>query len=202
MGNSLFTMESVNLICGDTGDRAQPGETTHLEIRELKLPALEENYMDHAAGGAPIAIEIDSHVNRLECTFVLAGWNPYVMTMMGRSLRELQHYTAYGVIRDRRTGFALKGMAVLWGRLGRVNPTNFRKGDLHGFEYSIRNITHYELLLATGPTAQGTDGLTAMSEIYYWDFFEPAFRVDGIDIKAEENLILGIPSEIAIQVAG
>src|SRR5215216_2399381 len=155
MAMDVYIMEGANLFCGDH----DPTNSTHLILQELKLPGLEENYSDHTPGGAPIAIEVDTHINRLEATFNLAGWNPLVMTLIGRSTRVHQTFTAYGGVRDRRTGRLMEAKAVLQGRLGRVNPTAFRKGDVMAHEYSIRGIVHYELYLDT-------------DAIYRWDFFE------------------------------
>lgn len=197
MANNLYTMESANLICGDTGSGAAPGISTHLSILELKLPGLEEAYVDVLPGGATIGIEVPMHVNRLESTFNLAGWQPDVMTMMGRSERRLQVFTAYGLIRERRTGEALQAMSVMWGRLGRSNPTNFRKGDLMAHEFSIRSITHYELYMQQSSQAGSqneTNSARQMREIYYWDFFTSERRIDGVDRNAELVNILGIPT--------
>jgi phage tail tube protein FII len=190
---TVYSMESVNLICGDTGNESQPGFSTHLMLNELKLPSWEENYIDHAPGGAPVAIEINSHLNRLECSFSLAGMQPDIMQLIARSLRSTQSYTAYGLVRDQKTGNALKAQAIMWGRMGKVSPTNFRKGDKFGHEYSIRGIVHYELYMqAIGASGQIGVGDISLDEIYWWDFFEPAFRVGGFDIKAEERAMLGI----------
>src|SRR5262245_65744850 len=100
MASNVYLMEACNLFCGDV----DPSLSQHLTLSELKLPGLEENYSDHAAGGAPVAIEIDTHVQRLEATFTLAGWQSEVMTMLGASQVAKQTFTAYGAIRDRRTG--------------------------------------------------------------------------------------------------
>ena len=54
MTATIYTLESVNMICGDTGQGSAPGVSTHLVLQELKLPGLEENYVDHAPGGAGI----------------------------------------------------------------------------------------------------------------------------------------------------
>ena len=186
MPATLYTMESVNMICGDTGDAAAPGISTHLEISELKLPSLEENYVDHTPGGAPVQIEIPMYMNKLEGTFTLAGWNPAVMSMIGQQARALQRFTAYGLIRDRRTSQALQALAIFEGRLGRVNPTNFRKGDLMHHEYSIKSIVHYELYMQEVVGAEP-------SEIYFWDFFTSVRRVGEVDLNAEMNTILAIP---------
>src|SRR4029077_9622670 len=104
---TIYTMESANMLVGDTGDNASaPGISTHLTLQELKLPALEENYVDHNPGGAPLAIEIPTHMNKLECTFNLAGWDPKVMVYIGQNARTYQRFTAYGLLRDRRTAQA------------------------------------------------------------------------------------------------
>jgi phage tail tube protein FII len=191
MANTLYTMESANLICGDTGGGSSPGISTHLSIMELKLPGLEETFVDVLPGGSTIGIEVPMAFNRLESTFNLAGWQPDVMTMIGRSERRLQVFTAYGLIRERRTGAALRAMAVMWGRLGRVNPTSFRKGDLMQHEFSIRSITHYELYMQQDDT--GSASARDMREIYYWDFFTSERRIDGVERNADHISILAIP---------
>ena len=175
MPSNVYLMEACNLFCGDVSPQSQ-----HLTLSELKLPGLEENYVDHVAGGAPLGIEIDTHINRLEATFNLAGWQREVMIMIGVSEQALQRFTAYGVIRDRRTGAALESKAIISGRLGRVNPANWRRGDLQHHEYSIRGITHYELFMAG-------------EEIYSWDFFLNQRRIGGVDLNLDLNTILRIP---------
>ena len=177
MANTAYIMESANLFAGDH----DPAASNHLVLQEVKLPELAENFVDHAAGGAPFAIEVDTHIARLEVTFNLAGWTPHVMTLIGQSSRARQVFTAYGLVRDRRSGEAMEAKSVFEGRLGRVNPTSFRKGDLQAHEYSIRGITHYELYL-------GDD------EIYFWDFFISTRRIGGEDLNQDMNAILRIPS--------
>ncbi len=175
--SNVFTMEAANLFCGDH-DRAV---SNHLRLMGLKLPGLEENMVDWNPGGAPIASEVETGITKLESTFNLAGWQPEVMKLIGSSRRERQVFTAYGVIRDRRSGQALEAMCVMQARLGRVNPTEFRRGDLQSHEYSIRGIVHYELFLEK-------------DEIYYWDMFTNEFRIGGEDINYDTNRILRVPT--------
>jgi phage tail tube protein FII len=191
--NTIFNLEAVNLICGDTGGGSQPGFPTHLQIQEIKLPGLQEAFVDHNAGGARVGIEIPTHLNKLEMTFNLLGWNPDIMGMIGRSARADQRYTCYGLIRDRRTGAALQMRAYAEGRLGRVNPANFRRGDAHHHEYSVNAIIHYELYMQEQAVAGAAGVDTALREIYYWDYFEDIVRVNAVDTAAEERLILAIP---------
>jgi phage tail tube protein FII len=191
--NTIYTLEAANVICGDTGAGAQPGFSTHLILQQMKLPGLQEAFMDHAPGGARIAIEVPSHIQKLESTFNLAGWQPDIMQLIGKSARAEQRYTVYGLIRDRRTGAPLQARAYMEGRMGKVNPTEFKKGDLHAHEYAINSIIHYELYMQTAPVAAASGVDTALAEIYYWDFFESSFRVGGVDIQSEQNNILAIP---------
>lgn len=179
--SNVLTMEAANLFCGDH-DKAT---SNHLSLLDLKLASLEENLVDWNPGGSPVASEVETGINKLEMTFNLAGWTPEVMKLIGTSQRERQVFTAYGVIRDRRSGSTLEAMAVAQGRLARVNPTNFRRGDLHQHEYTIRGIVHYELYM-------GED------EIYFWDMFTNELRVGGVDINFETNRILKIPGSTAV----
>jgi len=173
---SLYVMESANLFAGDH----DPTLSNHLHLQELKLPDLEENYSDHAAGGAPIAIEVSNHIERLEATFNLAGWQPWVMTLLGTSTNVKRRFTAYGAIRDLRTNELHEAVAVMQGQLGRVAPTNFRKGDLQAHEYSIRGIVMYQLSLKD-------------EMIYDWDFFTSTRRIGGEDLNFDMNRILRVP---------
>ena len=184
--STIYIMESANLICGDIQGTSSPGASTHLVLQELKLPGLEENYVDHAPGGAMVAIEVPTHVNRLEATFNLAGWDPEIMGYIAREDAFFQRFTAYGLIRNRRTAAALQSIAVISGRLGRVNPTAFSKGNLMSHEYAIRSITHYELWM------QLTPGNTTPTEIYWWDFFTSRFRTGREELTSDMVRILGI----------
>lgn len=199
INSNLYVMEAANLMCGDGGNNNQPGESTHVSLMELKLPGLEENYVDHYPGGAPVGIEVPMYINRLEATFTLAGWQPAIMTMMGRSAVRVQWFTAYGLIRERRTGAALEGKAVMQGRLGRVNPTAYRKGDMMQHEYAIRSIIHYELYMKSDPSATA-GAVGAADEIYFWDFFSSERRVGGEDVNRDMNNILRITNSSVVEV--
>jgi uncharacterized protein len=184
---NIYTLESVNLICGNTGNKNAPGISTHLVLQELKLPALEENYVDHAPGGAPIAIEIPTHMNKLEITFNLAGWDPDIMMFLAREENRYHQFTAYGLIRERRTSEALQAYSKIQGRLGRVNPTAFSKGNLMAHEYSIKSVVHYELWMQELAGAE-------LTEIYKWDFFTSEKRIGGEDQNKQLVDLLRIPS--------
>lgn len=155
MANDPLILEGANLFCGN----ANPDASNHLVLAELRLPAFEENYINHAPGGAPVAIEIDTHLNRFEAGFNLHGWQPQVLRLIGK---HNQIFTAYGLLRRRQTGGALEAKAVMQGRLGRAAPGPFARGTLQGYEYAIRGIMHYELTIA-GEQLFNWDFLTARS---------------------------------------
>jgi phage tail tube protein FII len=189
MAGTVYVMEGANLICGDTvsgGDGRAPGVSTHLVLQELKLPAMEENYVEHTPAGAPVGIEVPTHINRLEATFNLAGWDPDIMKFMGQNQAQYHKFTAYGMIRDRRTSIALQALAIMQGRLGRVNPTAFSRGNLMAHEYSIKSIVSYRLYMQTTVVATEPD------PIYEWDFFTSDFMVGGDDINAEMKRTLAL----------
>ena len=77
------------------------------------------------------------------------------------------------------TGEAIEGKAVMEGRLSKIAPDEFKRGDFMGNDYAINELTHYELYFNR-------------IEKFYWDFFTNAFRIDGVDTNADENQILRI----------
>ena len=78
-------------------------------------------------------------------------------------------------------------MARMEGRLGRVNPTAFSKGNLMAHEYAIKSIVSYHLTMELAPG--GTP-----SEIYWWDFFTSVRRIGGKDQNADMIDNLSIPT--------
>jgi phage tail tube protein FII len=159
---------------------------------ELKLPGMERAYMDILSGGAPLGIEASTHFNKLESTFNLAGWSPNVQKMLGliepTPNLPYQTFTAYGLVRNKRSNTASQAKAIMWGELSRMNPTAFRKGDIFHHEYAIRSIVHYELYIA----GEGVAG-DVQDEIIYWDHFASEFRIGGKDINRDYVMMLQIP---------
>ena len=173
--STLYVWEAANLFVG-TDD---PTKSKHLQIISLKLPTLEEILQDHHAGGARVQIEVEVGIKKLEPTFKLAGVDPDLLAQFGLGAKARNSFTAYSVIRDKRTGQAIEGKAVMEGRLSKIAPDEFKRGDLMGNDYAINELTHYELYFNR-------------VEKFYWDFFTNAFRIDGVDTNADENQILRI----------
>ena len=185
--NSVWTMESANLYVGSA--TLDTNASNHLTLSEVKLPALDVQYVDHRAGGAPIAIEIDTVIARLECAFTLVGVTPQVMTKLGSWVQSQNDFYIYGVIRDQQTGSAAQAAAYIQGQLSRVDPQNYRRGDVLHTVYGIRGIIHYELNIAG-------------EQIYFWDFATNTRIIGTNDQNALTNQFLKVPNATANPVLG
>lgn len=173
---TFYTLKSVNLFCGDH----DPEKSKHLTLVELKLPDLQEMYADHHPGGSNMATEVAVGFEKLEPTFKLNGFDPDLLAQFGLgSGGHRKVFTAYGNLVDQRTGREIQSKAILEGRLGRVAPDAFQKGELQGHEYAINGVTHYEMFW------DGTEKIA-------WDLFTSLWRVDGIDQNADERRNLGL----------
>jgi P2 family phage contractile tail tube protein len=178
MSNSVWTMEEANIFCG-SGPLDGTNSSNHLTLTEVKLPGLDQQYVDHRAGGAPVTVEISTIMARLECTFMLVGVTPQVMELLRSWLPSQNWFTIYGVIRDQITGELAQAAAAVQGQLARVDPQNWRRGDVMHTAYSIRGIRHYELQIAS-------------EQIYLWDFAENTFVVNGNDQNKAINSMLNV----------
>ena len=156
MPRSPIILEAANLFIGE-GD----GGGLHLVLAELKLPNVQENYQDHQAGGALFSIEVDMFIERLDAGFLLAGWQPDILRLQTRE--ELQTFTAYGLLRNKQTNEAQELKAILRGRLGKIDPQVFTRGNLQHLEFAIRAIVYYELSID-------------QQEVYKFDWFEDRRR--------------------------
>lgn len=172
---NLFIMEAANLFCGDHDPKA----SKHLTLTELQLPSLQEVFQDHHPGGSPVGIEVAVGVQKLEPTFKLSGWDPDLLTQFGVGSKNKRTFTAYGVIRNKRTGEAIEAKAILEGRLGKVEGEAFKRGEMQSHDYAINEVTHYELWFDR-------------AEKFYWDFFTADYRLDGVPQNSDERDILRI----------
>ena len=175
--STIYIMEAANLYCGDH----DPTASKHLTLAELKLPPLQEIYQDHHAGGSRVQVEVALGIQKLEPTFKLNGWDPDLLTQFGLGSSRAKVFTAYGVIRDKRTGNAIETKAIIEGRLGKIEPEAFKRGEMMGHDYSINEVMHYELWFGE-------------KEKLFWDFFSGDWRLDGTSQIDDERRILRIPT--------
>lgn len=172
---NTYIMEAANLFVGDH----DPENSKFLNLEELKLPDLQETLIDHVPGGGKVGVEFAVGVEKLEPTFTLKGWDPALLREFGLGNTARKRFTAYGVIRDKRAGIALEAKAVLEGRLSRIAPGSFTRGESQSHEYAINEVLHYELHF---------DG----REELYWDYFTNTLRLGGVDPDPDFNRILRI----------
>jgi P2 family phage contractile tail tube protein len=177
MANTIYIMEAANLFCGEH----DPENSKHLTLEELKLPDLQEILVDHNPGGGKIGVEFAVGVQKLEPSFKLKGWDIGLLRTFGLGTPGRKTFTAYGVIRDKRTGKAIEAKAIIEGRLSKIAPEAFQRGEAMGHDYAVNEVLHYELFF---------DG----KEELYWDFFTNTVRLGGVDPDASVNNILRIGS--------
>lgn len=176
MPAAFYIMEAVNLFAGDH----DPANSRHLTLDELKLPDMQEMFQDHTPGGAPVQVEIGTGViQKLEPTFKLKGFDPELQVQFGLGSKKLTRFTAYGVMRNAKTGEGIQSIATINGRLGRIAADAQKRGELNGHEYAINQVMSYELEFAG-------------RELFAWDFFTNTLRINGVDQNAETNRMLGI----------
>lgn len=172
---TIYVMEAANLFAGDH-DQVN---SKHLTIEELKLPDLQEVLVDHQPGGGKVGVEFAVGMEKLEPTFKLKGWDIALMRQFGLGSPLRRTFTAYGVVRDKRSGRGIEAKAIMEGRLSRIAPDAFQRGEAMAHEYAINEVLHYEIHF---------DG----QEELYWDFFTNTVRLGGQDRDPEFNDILRI----------
>jgi phage tail tube protein FII len=182
MAETLITLERANMFCGREPTDVNNG--LYIELTEVKLPAMNEQFVDHRAGGVPIAIEIDTMFAKLESTFQLLGWNSQVAGLIASWLPTQNVFWVYGLLRDRMTGDATRVSAKMNGRLGLADPQNWNRSAVQHWNYGIKGIIAYQLKIG--------DAI-----MYDWDFFANKFLVGNIDRNADVNSLLSVPTASA-----
>jgi P2 family phage contractile tail tube protein len=161
--NLPLILDYANLYCGSA-----PRDDTvsnHLILSELRLPTMEIQYVDHRAGGAPVAVEIDVVMTRMELEFEVIGITPQIMALL-RNLELAKHdFFAYGNLRDYNSGQTTGLYAYFHGQLAKVTPSAFRKGEIYHTRYQVRGLMRYSLYLGENQVP-----------IYDWDFFNNVFQ--------------------------
>ncbi|MFC2252503.1 phage major tail tube protein [Labrys portucalensis] len=174
--SSLIIQEAANIFLGDDS----PDNSKHRSLASVKLPALEELTQNHHGGGAIGAIEIGGlGLKELDCTFKLNGWDPQAMSMFGLGAGR-QNFTVRGLLRNKDlTNRPITIRAIINARLVSITSDEFKRGDLLGHDYALKEIFRYQVFY---------DG----AEKYFYDFLTSEWRVDGVDQNAEERAALGI----------
>jgi uncharacterized protein len=175
---TIFIPEAVNLFVGDEG----PDNSKHLSISDVTLPKLEEKTAEHHPGGGIGAVEIGGlGLNALQLGFKLAGVDPQTMAQFGLGAAVDMPYTVYGAVRNKQTGEAIELKATAWGRLTTLDPGTIKRGEAAEQTHEIKQIMRYSLFWNK-------------KELYYYDFYNSAWRVNGVDQYSDVKSILRIGS--------
>jgi phage tail tube protein FII len=170
---AIYILEAANLFCGADDESS----SKHLTIRDLKLPTLEEKTVELHPGGSMFAVQIGAlGFNALAATFRLVGFDPAMLRLFGLSSVLTRRYTAYGVVRDKISGQPKQVKAIMDGRLQRMEPDAFNRGEVRGDSYNISEIMHYELWFDR-------------AEEFFFDFPTISWRVGGVDQNDERQLL-------------
>jgi uncharacterized protein len=177
--STILVPEAMNLFVGDAG----PDNSKHLVIKDITLPVLKEKTMEHHAGGSIGAIQIGGMgIEALSLGFKLVGFDPQSMAQFGLGSTGAQvPYTIYGAVRDKQTGLAIKLQCKCFGRMVEASSGTFKRGDTTDQTHKIEEITMYDL---------NWNG----AELYYYDYFNSTWRVNGVSQVSDVNAILQISS--------
>ena len=171
----LLIQKGASLFAGDDG----PNNGKFHNLDSIQLPEIEEvSESHHAAGSHGEVAWGNLGMKALEPSFKLKGWDPQVMGMFGQ--RKRSPWTIYGNVLDKKTEDEVEVKSVIRARLGKISPEAFERGKLFGHDHSLHEVVHYELHF---------DG----EEKIYWDFWEIAFRINGVPVNRDERRILRLP---------
>lgn len=171
----LILQEAATLAAGDVG----PDNIKWQQLESIQLPDLEEMSESHQGGGSVGEVEWGNlGIKALAPTFKLKGWDPQVMALFGARTRT--PWTVRGALRNKQTQVAIGVRAILYARLGKISPDAFERGKLLSHDHQMLEVVHYELYFDE-------------KEMVYWDHFEPAWRVNTIDLLADQRRLLALP---------
>lgn len=173
---TIFIPEALNIFVTDTG----PDNSKHLKITDVTLPKLTEKTMEHHPGGGIGAIQIGGlGIEALEVGFKLVGFDPQSLAQFGLGGTGQVPYTILGAVRDKQTGTAIELKASIWGRMTEIDNGTWKRGDAAEQTHKIQEITLYSLTWNK-------------SELYYYDFYNSVWRVNGASQVTDIAAILQI----------
>ncbi len=176
MAASVRIWEAANLFVGDNG----PNNSKHLSLVNITLPSMKEASEEHKAGGAIGSLNIGfNFLEALEVKFKLVGSDPQAKVQFGIGAQATKPYTIYGGIRDKNGGRLIERKVIVHGRMLEMIEDEFERAKLLNQDHTISEIIHMEWY---------EDG----AEIYYYDWFNTVFRVNGVDQRQDLRAILRI----------
>jgi len=174
--SDILLMDAANLFVGDH----DPEKSKHLKIKNLTLPTLEFEVVDHTGGGAAMGVGWSMGVlKKLEMGFQLVGFDEECYRAAGVGSNQVVTFTARGVISRKSDGKKFGIRAIVKGSLGKIAPDQFERSAALGHDHNVAEITYYKLTV-------GRD------EWFEIDFFNTVRKRFGVDELAEARLLLGL----------
>ncbi len=174
---NIYLVEAANLFCGDH----DPGASNHLTLEDIKLPDLEQKSIGHEPGGGVMGVEFTTTImGALSVTFKLKGIDPKRLALFGLGSTMRRNFTAYMVIREKRSNQQIEGKAIIEGVISKISGSGFKRGEGMDHDYEIKEITSYKLFIDN-------------DEVYNIDYWTNRWSVGGVSQVNDMNRILRIP---------
>lgn len=171
-----YIVEAANLFMGDH----DPEADNALTLETIQLPALEQTMIEYNPGGGIGAANFaTTMLGALAMPFKLRGMDPDRIGLFGLGSNRRRIFTGYGAVRNKRDNTGIKAKFIVEGVIGSISATEFARGSGIDFDYKIAEVVNYQLWMDE-------------REVYYYDWFNKVFRVDGVDEYAETRSLLGL----------
>ena len=171
-------LDAANIFVGD-GD---PTKSLFLVIKNVKLPTLEEITKTHLGGGAIDELEIGmGAIKAPMLTFQLDGFNPETLVRFMPGTPRRIKYTIRHNVWDVREQANKPLVAVVEGRMSKVETSEFDKEKGVTEDYEIKEVAFYKMEY---------DGA---EKIYYDYFLGPnGIRMNGVATQADVAANIGL----------
>lgn len=177
MASDIIILDAANLFMGDD----DPSNSQHLTLKSAKMPTVEEKTKEHTPGGgfADLTLGMRSF-SITPMTFQLEGFNPDAVSRF-MPVANRTRYTLRGNTRSLRTSIDTPIIAVIEGRMTKMEMSEFKKDDGLMTDYEIKEIIFFSLHYGT-------------TEKLYFDILSGprGLRIDGVNPLAALAANLGL----------
>lgn len=174
MPQPIFVVEAV-----DVRRATQQGTDRTLTIQKVVFPEIKQKQMAHAPGGG--VGEVNHRLPQLDPIspkFEVKGIDQDVLRQFGFAGGVSDKWVFSAAVREKSTSRMIPLRAVIQGVVSAWTPDEHSVGDLHGCNFEMIEVVHYEYHL---------DG----EELFYWDFYTRVYRTNGTDVFEQVRNALG-----------
>jgi P2 family phage contractile tail tube protein len=157
------------------------------KVNEVTLPKITQKLEEHRAGGMDAPVEYDMGLEKLECGFSLAEYDPAVLVLFGLTLNNSVPVTVRGYAED-ESGKSQTIVARMRGRLTEQDPGTWKPGDNAELKGKL-SCTFYSLTI---------DGI----ELIHIDIPNMERRIAGVDQLKKQREALGMSGSTLLNDLG